>query len=108
MDVQADLSLFSLLLIHLFPCQNLLGDFHFTFQDSIKSEVATIKTLLASHHKLMSDIRAILKTLAKVIFLIRICPIKNIIFVHAVTKCKARGFWIWRLHDTCLHIHRCV
>jgi len=36
------------------------------YQEGIKAEDKTIKTLLTCHHKLMSDIRAILKTLAKV------------------------------------------
>ncbi|XP_052759875.1 serine/threonine-protein kinase SMG1-like [Mya arenaria] len=34
-------------------------------REGIKTEVNAIRTLLASHHKLMSDIRAILKSLAK-------------------------------------------
>ncbi|KAL4241086.1 Serine/threonine-protein kinase smg1 [Mactra antiquata] len=34
-------------------------------KDGIKSEVNNIKTLLTTHHKLMSDIRAVLKSLAK-------------------------------------------
>lgn len=36
------------------------------FQDGIETEVNAIKVLLTTHHKLMSDIRAILKSLAKV------------------------------------------
>jgi hypothetical protein len=36
------------------------------FQDAIKDEVTAIKTILTTHHKLMSDIRTILKSMSKV------------------------------------------
>lgn len=38
----------------------------YLFQDGIDKEVNSIKVLLTTHHKLMLDIRAILKSLAKV------------------------------------------
>ena len=36
------------------------------FQEAVKQKVANIRGLLTSHHKLMSDVRNILKTMAKV------------------------------------------
>lgn len=36
-----------------------------TAQDAIKDEVTAIKTILTTHHKLMSDIRTILKSMSK-------------------------------------------
>lgn len=35
-------------------------------REAIRSHVTMIRNLLATHHKLMSDVRSILKTMAKV------------------------------------------
>ena len=37
------------------------------FKDGVKTQVVSIRNILSYHHKLMSDIRSILKSLAKVI-----------------------------------------
>ena len=39
---------------------------HFLLQESLEKEVDILRALLTNHHKLMSDVRAILKSLAKV------------------------------------------
>ena len=36
------------------------------FKDGVKTQVVSIRNILSYHHKLMSDIRSILKSLAKV------------------------------------------
>jgi len=38
-------------------------------QESLKSEVNNIRSVLAVHHKIMSEMRAILKAMAKVGYL---------------------------------------
>ena len=58
--------LYSLLL--LYRCTDAHLIWCLLLQDGIEKEVNTVKVLLTTHHKLMSDIRAILKSLAKVMF----------------------------------------
>jgi hypothetical protein len=38
----------------------------FMAQDSLKNQVITVRNLLSSHHKLMSDVRNLLKSIVKV------------------------------------------
>jgi len=38
----------------------------FALQENIKTEAITIRGILSTHHKLMSEIRTILKSMAKV------------------------------------------